>query len=55
MGFYAKGFDGRIDDRMRAGRAASSGANGDHAPWLMEGGRARAHAPCIQLRPTRWR
>ena len=38
MGFYAKGFDGRIDDPNAGwkGRGLWS-TNGDRTPWLMEG------------------
>ena len=40
LGFYAKGFDGRIDDPNAGwkGRGLWS-ANGDRTPWLMEGGK----------------
>ena len=49
MGFYAKGFDGRIDDPNAGwkGRGLWS-TSGDRTPWLMEGGKGskaarRAH------------
>src|SRR5258706_547839 len=39
LGFYAKGFDGRIDDANAGwkGRGLWT-TSGDRAPWLMEGG-----------------
>ena len=53
MGFYAKGFDGRIDDPNAGwkGRGLWS-TNGDRTPWLMEGGKgSRPRAVHIQFRP----
>jgi streptogramin lyase len=53
MGFYAKGFDGRIDDPKAGwkGRGLWS-TNGDRTPWLMEGGKgSKPRAVHIQLRP----
>lgn len=53
MSFYAKGFDGRIDDPNAGwkGRGLWS-TNGDRTPWLMEGGKgSRPRAVHIQLRP----
>jgi hypothetical protein len=53
MGFYAKGFDGRIDDPNAGwkGRGLWS-TSGDRTPWLMEGGKgAKPRAVHIQLRP----
>jgi hypothetical protein len=53
LGFYAKGFDGRIDDPNGGwkGRGLWS-TNGDRTPWLMEGGKgSRPRAVHIQLRP----
>jgi len=53
MGFYAKGFDGRIDDPKAGwkGRGLWS-TSGDRTPWLMEGGKgSRPRAVHIQLRP----
>src|SRR5262245_52837781 len=53
MGFYAKGFDGRIDDPNAGwkGRGLWS-TNGDRAPWLMENGKgSMPRAVHIQLRP----
>jgi hypothetical protein len=53
MGFYAKGFDGRIDDPNAGwkGRGLWS-TSGDRTPWLMEGGRgSKPRAVHIQLRP----
>lgn len=53
MGFYAKGFDGRIDDPDAGwkGRGLWS-TSGDRTPWLMEGGKgAKPRAVQIQLRP----
>jgi hypothetical protein len=54
MGFYAKGFDGRIDDPAAGwkGRGLWS-TSGDRTPWLMEGGKgSRPRAVHIQLRPN---
>lgn len=53
MGFYAKGFDGRIDDANAGwkGRGLWS-SSGDRTPWLMEGGKgAKPRAVHIQVRP----
>jgi hypothetical protein len=53
MGFYAKGFDGRIDDPKAGwkGRGVWA-ANGDRTPWLIEGGKGtRPLAAHFQLRP----
>lgn len=53
LGFYAKGFDGRIDDRNAGwkGRGLWS-TSGDRTPWLMEGGKgSKPRAVHIQLRP----
>jgi hypothetical protein len=53
MGFYAKGFDGRIDDPKAGwkGRGLWT-TSGDRAPWLMEGGKGRKPiAVHFQLRP----
>ena len=53
MGFYAKGFDGRIDDPNAGwkGRGLWS-TSGDRTPWLMEGGKgSKPRAVHIQLRP----
>ena len=53
MGFYAKGFDGRIDDPNAGwkGRGLWS-TNGDRTPWLMETGKgSKPRAVQIQLRP----
>jgi hypothetical protein len=53
LGFYAKGFDGRIDDPNAGwkGRGLWS-TSGDRTPWLMEGGKgSRPRAVHIQLRP----
>jgi hypothetical protein len=54
IGFYAKGFDGRIDD-PRAGWKGRGlwAANGDRTPWLIEGGKGtRPFAAHFQLRPN---
>ncbi len=53
MGFYAKGFDGRIDDAKAGWKGRGLwAASGDRTPWLMEGGKGTkpvvAH---FQLRP----
>ncbi|MEO8133568.1 MAG: carboxypeptidase regulatory-like domain-containing protein [Betaproteobacteria bacterium] len=53
MGFYAKGFDGRIDDPNAGwkGRGLWS-TSGDRTPWLMEGGKgSKPRAVHIQFRP----
>jgi hypothetical protein len=53
LGFYAKGFDGRIDDPNAGwkGRGLWS-TSGDRTPWLMEGGKgSKPRAVHIQLRP----
>ena len=53
LGFYAKGFDGRIDDPGAGwkGRGLWT-TSGDRAPWLMEGGKGRRPlAVHFQLRP----
>jgi hypothetical protein len=53
LGFYAKGFDGRIDDPKAGwkGRGLWT-TSGDRTPWLMEGGKGRTPvAVHFQLRP----
>ena len=53
LGFFAKGFDGRIDDPNAGwkGRGLWS-TSGDRTPWLMEGGKgSKPRAVHIQLRP----
>ena len=53
MGFYAKGFDGRIDDADAGwkGRGLWT-TSGDRTPWLMEGGKgSRPRAVHLQIRP----
>jgi hypothetical protein len=53
MGFYAKGFDGRIDDPNAGwkGRGLWT-TSGDRAPWLKEGGKGRTpQVVHFQLRP----
>jgi hypothetical protein len=53
LGFYAKGFDGRIDDPNAGwkGRGLWT-ASGDRTPWLREGGKGSAPlAVHFQLRP----
>jgi len=53
MGFYAKGFDGRIDDPNAGwkGRGLWT-TSGDRAPWLKEGGKGtKPIAVHFQLRP----
>jgi hypothetical protein len=53
MGFYAKGFDGRIDDPSAGwkGRGLWT-TSGDRAPWLMEGGKgSKPRVVHFQLRP----
>jgi hypothetical protein len=54
MGFYAKGFDGRIDDPKAGwkGRGLWT-TSGDRTPWLMEGGKgAKPRAVQFQIRPN---
>jgi hypothetical protein len=53
MGFYSKGFDGRIDDPNAGWKGRGLwAANGDRAPWLIEGGKgSRPLAAHFQLRP----
>jgi hypothetical protein len=53
LGFYAKGFDGRIDDPNAGwkGRGLWT-TSGDRTPWLMEGGPgSKPRAVHFQLRP----
>ena len=53
MGFYAKGFDGRIDDPKAGwkGRGLWT-TSGDRAPWLKEGGKgAKPIVVHFQIRP----
>jgi hypothetical protein len=53
MGFYAKGFDGRIDDAKAGwkGRGLWT-TNGDRTPWHKEGGKGMTpYAVHFQLRP----
>ena len=53
LGFYAKGFDGRIDDPKAGwkGRGLWS-SSGDRVPWLMENGKgSKPLAVHFQLRP----
>jgi len=53
LGFYAKGFDGRIDDPDAGWKGRGLwAANGDRTPWLMEGGKGtKPLAAHFQLRP----
>jgi hypothetical protein len=53
MGFYAKGFDGRIDDPKAGWKGRGLwAANGDRTPWLVEGGKGtKPLAAHFQLRP----
>jgi hypothetical protein len=53
LGFYSKGFDGRIDDPKAGWKGRGLwAANGDRAPWLIEGGKGnRPLAAHFQLRP----
>ena len=53
LGFYAKGFDGRIDDPKAGwkGRGLWT-TSGDRTPWLMEGGKgSQPMAVHFQIRP----
>ena len=52
LGFYAKGFDGRIDDAQAGwkGRGLWT-TSGDRTPWLREGGKgSKPIAVHFQLR-----
>ena len=53
LGFYSKGFDGRIDDPKAGWKGRGLwAANGDRVPWLMEGGKGtKPLAAHFQLRP----
>jgi len=53
LGFYAKGFDGRIDDAKAGWKGRGLwAANGDRVPWLIEGGKGtKPLAAHFQLRP----
>jgi hypothetical protein len=53
LGFYAKGFDGRIDDPNAGWKGRGLWvSSGDRAPWLQEGGKGmRPMAVHFQLRP----
>jgi hypothetical protein len=53
LGFYAKGFDGRIDDPNGGWKGRGLwAANGDRVPWLIEGGKgSKPLAAHFQLRP----
>jgi hypothetical protein len=54
MGFYAKGFDGRIDDPNAGWKGRGLWASsGDRTPWLLEGGKgSKPLAVHFQLRPN---
>jgi hypothetical protein len=56
MGFYAKGFDGRIDDPQAGWKGRSLwSTSGDRTPWLMEGGKgsqAARRALPVAARPA---
>jgi hypothetical protein len=54
LGFYAKGFDGRIDDPNGGWKGRGLwAANGDRTPWLIEGGKGtKPLAAHFQLRPN---
>jgi hypothetical protein len=54
LGFYAKGFDGRIDDPKGGWKGRGLwAANGDRVPWLIEGGKgSKPLAAHFQLRPN---
>jgi hypothetical protein len=53
LGFYAKGFDGRIDDPNAGWKGRGLwAANGDRTPWLIEGGKGtKPLAAHFQFRP----
>ena len=54
LGFYAKGFDGRIDDPKAGWKGRGLwAASGDRTPWLREGGKGSLPlAVHFQLRPS---
>jgi len=54
IGFYSKGFDGRIDDPKAGWKGRGLwAANGDRTPWLIEGGKgSKPLAAHFQLRPN---
>ena len=54
MGFYAKGFDGRIDDEKAGWKGRGLwAANGDRTPWLIEGGKgSKPLVAHFQYRPN---
>jgi hypothetical protein len=54
MGFYAKGFDGRIDDPNAGWKGKGLWTtNGDRTPWLMEGGKgSKPRVVHFQIRPN---
>ena len=54
IGFYAKGFDGRIDNPNAGWKGRGLwAANGDRTPWLIEGGKGtKPFAAHFQLRPN---
>ena len=52
MGFYAKGFDGRIDDPKAGWKGRGLwAANGDRTPWLIEGGKGTKPSPFLSFPP----
>jgi cytochrome c553 len=53
LGFYAKGFEGRIDDANAGWKGRGLWAtSGDRTPWLMEGGKgSRPLVVHFQIRP----
>jgi hypothetical protein len=53
LGFYAKGFDGRIDDSNGGWKARGLwSTSGDRTPWLMETGKGtKPHVVHVQIRP----
>jgi len=53
LGFYAKGFDGRIDDPNAGWKGRGLWvSSGDRTPWLQEGGKGmKPMAVHFQLRP----
>ena len=54
IGFYAKGFDGRIDNPNTGWKGRGLwAANGDRTPWLIEGGKGtKPLAAHFQFRPN---
>jgi len=55
LGFYAKGFDGRIEIQRRLERRGLWSTNGDARRGSRKAARLNARAVHIQFRPIHWR